>query len=751
MEWFNPFGGEGGGGGSSDAYTKAETNELLNQKVDKVSGKGLSTEDYTTEDKTKVDNLGTAAERDVPASGDAANDEAVLGNDSRLTDARPASDVSEWAKALTKPTYSYDEITGKPTINGITIEGNLTLEDLELYPMWVGTQAEYEVEKDTIDTDTVVIITDDQDVDNIPTQSSINLVYSGGVYAFVTQGLDNKVDKETGKGLSTEDYTTSEKTKLAELTNDYTDHTNKPSINGTTLSGNKTSADLGLVSAENDKGLSTNDYTNADKAAVETIDDKYPKVWDVELTQAQYDALPASKYVDGKNYYITDGNTDDPIIYGFHIDPDESDPSDAVTYLMDAVGMEPAKMGTTAFNYGSWKNAFFMPKPCMLKYDGTVDYYLDPNDFSKKVDGTASDISNYAYNGNAMMEFPKIWFKFVAGVAEGEGYFYVSNQQVDDTYHCWANYDSDGNQTDHFYMSIYNGVIYDGKMRSLSGKKLSPWSTTAYSSSATYAVDSVVNYDNKMWKCITAVETAEEFDSTKWEQFGFNGNTTGQQEIDAAVANDTTAKSEWYIDTWCDRVLITALLYLMGKSLDLQSTYGRGIDSGSQSAAENYTTGAANDKGLFYSVTANGNNVVKVFGIESFWACKWHRTAGCIGLNNGKVAYKMTSSTADGSTATAYNTTGGGYLVDNTVRPSSGYASKMGFGTWGLMPRSVTGGNSNVYYCDYFYTNNSTTTFALVGGHSASGLDCGFCVNLNVTFTNRSWIIAAALSCKPLA
>jgi hypothetical protein len=75
----------------------------------------------------------------VPASGDAANDEAVLGNDSRLTDARPASDVSEWAKALTKPTYSYDEITGKPTINGVIIEGDLTLEDLELYPMWVGT------------------------------------------------------------------------------------------------------------------------------------------------------------------------------------------------------------------------------------------------------------------------------------------------------------------------------------------------------------------------------------------------------------------------------------------------------------------------------------------------------------------------------------------------------------------------------------------------------------------------------------
>lgn len=38
----------------------------------------------------------------------------VLPTDSRLTNARPASDVYTWAKASTKPTYSYSEITGTP-------------------------------------------------------------------------------------------------------------------------------------------------------------------------------------------------------------------------------------------------------------------------------------------------------------------------------------------------------------------------------------------------------------------------------------------------------------------------------------------------------------------------------------------------------------------------------------------------------------------------------------------------------------
>lgn len=45
-------------------YVKAETDKvwikvksIMGGKVDKVKGKGLSTNDYTTEDKEKVDNL----------------------------------------------------------------------------------------------------------------------------------------------------------------------------------------------------------------------------------------------------------------------------------------------------------------------------------------------------------------------------------------------------------------------------------------------------------------------------------------------------------------------------------------------------------------------------------------------------------------------------------------------------------------------------------------------------------------------
>lgn len=422
----------------------------------------------------------------------------------------------------------------------------------------------------------------------------------------------------------------------------------------------------------------------------------------VELTQAEYDALSNEKYSDNKEYFITDGNVDEkPIIYGIHINPNESDPSDAVTYLKDAVGMTPAAMGSTNFNYGSWQDAFFMPRPCMLKFDGTVDYYLNPNDYSKKANGAASDVADSSYNGNAMMEWPLIWWKYEAGQAEGEGYFYVSNRRVDDTYNCWCNYDCNNKIINSFYTAIYNGTGTD-KLRSLSGVQL----------------------------------TSE----------NGSGDTTGQQEIARAIANNTTAKVEWYIDLWADRLLIIGLLYLMGKSLNLQAVFGRGLDSGAQAAKEAYVTGTLDDKGLFWGDTTNGNSAVKVFGMENFWGCCWHRTAGLFGTSTG-YAYKLTHGIADGSTATSFGTTPSGYIPITATQPENGYVTKMMFGKHGMLP-TTTGGSSSTYYSDCFYKGSG---FSLVGGRSYYGLGCGFSVGLHSGVSSANWSVAAAPSCKPLA
>ena len=69
-------------------------------------------------------------------------------------------------------------------------------------------------------------------------------------------------------------------------TSNYNQLTNKPQINSVELSGNKTAGDLGLASTtdlankvdkEAGKGLSTNDYTNTDKAEVAKVANKAEK------------------------------------------------------------------------------------------------------------------------------------------------------------------------------------------------------------------------------------------------------------------------------------------------------------------------------------------------------------------------------------------------------------------------------------------------------------------------------------------
>ena len=450
-------------------------------------------------------------------------------------------------------------------------------------------------------------------------------------------------------------------------------------------------------------------------------------------------------------------------IYGWHVDPDISDSSNAVTYLKDAIGMIPASMGSSTFNYGSWQNAFFMPKPCMLKSNGKVDYYLDPNDYTKKLDGTASDISNPNYDGNAMMQWPKIWFKYVKGAKEGQGYFYVANYKADGNFHCWCNYDSEDNEIDHFYTAIYNGTSFAN-----------------YSSSKTYVINDFAIYDNKLYKCNTDIATAQEFDSAKWNVVsntapainkmrslsgirltGNNGNaqTNTTTEVTRAEANNTTIAKEWYIETFSDRLLINGLLVLMGKSLNTQAAFGRGLDSdASLLAKEAYITGTLNDKGLFYGVIgdgqSNGKSAVKVFGMENFWGCVFHRTAGLI-TDNHVIKLKLTYGTKDGSTVVGYNQTGNGY-IDNGISPfDNGYIQKMSYNKYGFIPAVVTEENQSTYYADYCYEDASYTgiSYALFGGSGSGPGSRKGAFSLfqrgDPEYTSRH--VAASLSCKPIS
>ncbi|MEE0874241.1 MAG: hypothetical protein UIH27_12380 [Ruminococcus sp.] len=388
---------------------------------------------------------------------------------------------------------------------------------------------------------------------------------------------------------------------------------------------------------------------------------------------------------DGLEEFATDIDTiQSQKIYGFHINSSVSDPSKAVTYLEDAVGKTPASMNYTSgtFSYGSWDaDEFFMPRPCMLNSNGTVAYYLNPNDYTKKADGTASDIANTSFNGNAMMEWgrdgKKIWYKIVPDSGDNtSASIYIADNQVDNSYHAYNFIKSDGSYVDHFYTPIYNGSLISNKLRSISGQT------------------------------IIASKTADE-------------------EISYATANG----SGWYTETWSDTELINVLLILLGKSLDTQTVFGCGNMSGSSYL----NTGTMNDKGLFWGKNASSssdNSGVKVFGMENYWGNQYRRIAGLLYTKSGGYKVKYAYGTSDGSTASTYSSSGTGYISTGIgANGSSGYLTKMDF-SLGKMLHTTTSGSGTTYYCDYTYYGTSIYTYyAYRGGSRISGRGCGaFCL-----------------------
>lgn len=119
-----------------------------------------------------------------------------------------------------------------------------------------------------------------------------------------------------------------------------------------------------------------------------------------------------------------------------------------------------------------YKNAFFMPKPCIIDRDEQVRY-LDPNDYRRLIDGGLSYIDNMDSNVNAMMEWKDVrWdLTFVNKPSSKSGGYYIftianfSNDiQYDENTVINLNYTK---TPDTFYTAIFPGIINKGKLRSV--------------------------------------------------------------------------------------------------------------------------------------------------------------------------------------------------------------------------------------------------------------------------------------------
>lgn len=408
-------------------------------------------------------------------------------------------------------------------------------------------------------------------------------------------------------------------------------------------------------------------------------------------------------------------------IYGFHVDNSVSNPSNAVSYHVQYDGKNvlnydysPAYMdfANDKWEWGDWsEDDFFMPRPCLIKQDYSDKTYLNPDNLTLDVDGNdVSAILTGSTDGyNAMMEWgkdgKKIWYKLVPDSGNASSYtVYISDVQADNDFVAWSFYDANDVLGEHFYTSIYNGSTVGSALRSLSGK--TP-----------------------------------------------NNTEAGATQITRAKANNKNSEAyAWYIDVYADRVLINLLLILVIKSLN-SDVVGYGNYTGGTAASSLINTGLGNAKGMFYGKQANG--VVKVFGMENWFANCWRRMAGLI-LNSGVLKYKLTYGTADGSSAAGYkedDNAPSNYLSGNSIATnlSSSYISTETAKTDGsLLPSGFSGANGT-YYSDACWSSTGVK-YALVGGGCSAGSACGaFALSLAAALSGSYWARGAALSLKPLA
>jgi hypothetical protein len=211
----------------------ADVTTSLATKVDKVSGKELSTNDYTTAEKTKLAAITGTNTGDQDLSSLASN--TALALKANTSDVNTALDLkantaevtsslnlkANAADVTTSLATKVDKVTGKD----LSTNDYTTAEKTKLAAI-TGTN------------------TGDQDLSSLATNTALGLKANT---SDVTTSLATKVDKVTGKDLSSNDYTTAEKDKLAAITGTNTgDQLN--------ISGNAATATK-LATAKNINGV----------------------------------------------------------------------------------------------------------------------------------------------------------------------------------------------------------------------------------------------------------------------------------------------------------------------------------------------------------------------------------------------------------------------------------------------------------------------------------------------------------------
>ena len=106
----------------SNYYNKTETNALLDTKVDKVTGKGLSTEDYTAADKTKLANIESEANKTIIEQATGSSTSSVMSQDAVTTQLNTKATTNLYTATLLSSGWS----SSAPYTQTVSVSGILS-------------------------------------------------------------------------------------------------------------------------------------------------------------------------------------------------------------------------------------------------------------------------------------------------------------------------------------------------------------------------------------------------------------------------------------------------------------------------------------------------------------------------------------------------------------------------------------------------------------------------------------------------
>ena len=176
--------------------------------------------------------------------------------------------------------------------------------------------------------------------------------------------------------------------------------------------------------------------------------------------------------------YIADKKTQDKIynmlaadpVYGFIEHNDILSPSERIEYIGLNKDFTPLmrdkQSGRMVLN--SWADfpVIKANKPYMVHSDGSPDYRLNENDYTKKEDGTASDVSNTAYDGGAFSWAQKIYKQeYMSGNDRIVNFSMVKREGFEPI----GFMDTDNNELEGVWIPMFYGSIVNEKMKCVSG------------------------------------------------------------------------------------------------------------------------------------------------------------------------------------------------------------------------------------------------------------------------------------------